>query len=138
MVVERVTVVAEVANPLDNPSGVKERIALNRMVMELDEDLTKRSEILIADVPQEFILGAFDVQFQDVGRVQTEMLEQRGGGEGRDFVSGQFIANGIDVVGHDGTALVRAGLEKGRSGVVGGDGERHVLKAVRISVGEFG
>lgn len=138
MIVERVAFVAVVAYCLDEQSRVDDGIALNRMVVELDEDLAERSEIVFANIPQEFILGAFDVQFQDVGRVQTEMLEQGGGGEGRDFVSRQFIANGIDVIGHDGTALVRAGLEEGRGGVVGGDGERHVLKAVRISVGEFG
>ena len=138
VIVARVAAVAKSANPLDNSLGVEGRIALNGMVMELDEDLTEGSEIVFAGVSQEFILGTLNVQFEDVGRVQTEMFEQSGGGDRRDFISRQLIAKGVDVVGHDGAALVRAGLEEGRGGVLGGDSERHVSKAVRVSVGNSG
>ena len=77
VVVERAAVVTQVAYPLDKHSGVAEGIPLNRMVMELDEDLTERSEIVAANVPQEFILGAFDVQFQDVDGIPDRMIGQR-------------------------------------------------------------
>ena len=106
VIVEGVARVAEAAQPVDEPPGVDLGIAiLHGMVMELDEDLAERGEFVSTDSLQEFILGAFDIQLQHVGRVQPEVVEQGDRGEGPHFVAGHFIANGIDVVREDGTKV---------------------------------
>ena len=76
MIVEGVAGVAEAAQPVDEPPGVDLGIAMHGMVMELDEDLAERSEFGSMDALQEFILGAFDIQLQDVGRVQPEVASR--------------------------------------------------------------
>ena len=75
MIVEGVGLVAKAAHRVDKHSGIDVGVALNGMVVELDEDLTERGEVVGTDALQEFILGAFDIQLQHIGRVQAEVVQ---------------------------------------------------------------
>ena len=79
VIVEGVARVAEAAQPVDEPPGVDVGIATHGMVMELNEDLTERGEFVSTDALQEFILGAFDIQLQHVGRVEAEVVRRAAG-----------------------------------------------------------
>ena len=49
-------------------------VALDGMVMELDEDLWERSEVVGADALQEFILRTFDIELQDGCVIEPEIV----------------------------------------------------------------
>ncbi len=132
MIVEGERLEPRADDTLDDPAAVALAEAADGMVVELDEHLPERTQVLVGHRGEHLVFRPLEIELEDVDRVHPDALQQRAQRQRRHVVAGRAVLDHVDVILQQRAALVLLAFVEGEHAVHGGDRAGHVHEPSRV------